>query len=117
MKQFNLKNKKIIFIVNPNSGKLSNINKNKIISDCFPNNTDIFFPKNANETSKISAKAFKKNQIVVACGGDGTVNLVADQAIIHNGIISILPFGRGNDFAKFIGIDNIKFVLGLKGFG
>ena len=35
MKQFNLKNKKIIFIVNPNSGKLSNINKNKIISDCF----------------------------------------------------------------------------------
>ena len=108
MEQFNLKNKKIIFIVNPNSGKLSNINKNKIISDCFPNNPDIFFPKNANETSKISAKAFKKNQIVVACGGDGTVNLVANQAIIHNGIISILPFGRGNDFAKFIGIDNIN---------
>ncbi len=45
MKQFNLKNKKIIFIVNPNSGKLSNINKNNIISDCFPNNPDIFFPK------------------------------------------------------------------------
>ena len=65
MKQFNLKNKKIIFIVNPNYGKLSNINKNKIISDCFPNNPDIFFPKNANETSIISAKAFKKNQIVV----------------------------------------------------
>ena len=108
MKLFNLKNKKIIFIVNPNSGKLSNKNKLKIISDCIPNNPDIFFPKNANETSKLSAEAFKKDQIVVACGGDGTVNLVANQAIIYDGIMSILPFGRGNDFAKFIGINSIK---------
>ena len=108
MKQFNLKNKKIIFIVNPNSGKLSNKNKLKIISDCIPNNPDIFFPKNANETSKLSAEAFKKDQIVVACGGDGTVNLVANQAIIYDGIMSILPLGRGNDFAKFIGINSIK---------
>ena len=108
MKQFNLKNKKIIFIVNPNSGKLSNKNKLKIISDCIPNNPNIFFPKNANETSKLSAEAFKKDQIVVACGGDGTVNLVANQAIIYDGIMSILPLGRGNDFAKFIGINSIK---------
>ena len=108
MKQFNLKNKKIIFIVNPNSGKISNKNKLKIISDCIPNNPDIFFPKNANETSKLSAEAFKKDQIVVACGGDGTVNLVANQAIIYDGIMSILPLGRGNDFAKFIGINSIK---------
>ena len=108
MKQFNLKNKKIIFIVIPNSGKLSNKNKLKIISDCIPNNPDIFFPKNANETSKLSAEAFKKDQIVVACGGDGTVNLVANQAIIYDGIMSILPLGRGNDFAKFIGINSIK---------
>ena len=108
MKQFNLKNKKIIFIVNPDSGKLSNKNKLKIISDCIPNNPNIFFPKNANETSKLSAEAFKKDQIVVACGGDGTVNLVANQAIIYDGIMSILPLGRGNDFAKFIGINSIK---------
>ena len=108
MKQFNLKNKKIIFIVNPNSGKLSNKNKLKIISDCIPSNPDIFFPKNASETSKLSAEAFKKDQIVVACGGDGTVNLVANQAIIYDGIMSILPLGRGNDFAKFIGINSIN---------
>ena len=35
MKQFNLKNKKIIFIVNPNSGKLSNINKIKLFLIAF----------------------------------------------------------------------------------
>ena len=102
----NLKNKKFIFIVNPKSGKLSKKKKIKLISDCFPSKPDIVFPKDSQETSILSAEAFKKDQIVVACGGDGTVNLVANQAINHNGIMSILPLGRGNDFAKFIGINS-----------
>lgn len=104
----NLKNKKFIFIVNPKSGKLSKKKKIKLISDCFPSKPDIVFPKDSQETSILSAEAFKKDQIVVACGGDGTVNLVANQAIIYDGIMSILPLGRGNDFAKFIGINSIK---------
>ena len=66
------------------------------------------FPKDSQETSILSAEAFKKDQIVVACGGDGTVNLVANQAINHNGIMTILPLGRGNDFAKFIGINSFN---------
>ena len=104
----NLKNKKFIFIVNPKSGKLSKKKKIKLISDCFPSKPDIVFPKDSQETSILSAEAFKKDQIVVACGGDGTVNLVANQAINHNGIMTILPLGRGNDFAKFIGINSIN---------
>ena len=104
----NLKNKKFIFIVNPKSGKLSKKKKIKLISDCFPSKPDIVFTKDSQETSILSAEAFKKDQIVVACGGDGTVNLVANQAINHNGIMTILPLGRGNDFAKFIGINSIK---------
>ena len=104
----NLKNKKFIFIVNPKSGKLSKKKKIKLISDCFPSNPDIVFAKDSQETSILSAEAFKKDQIVVACGGDGTVNLVANQAINHDGIMSILPLGRGNDFAKFIGINSIN---------
>ena len=104
----NLKNKKFIFIVNPKSGKLSKKKKIKLISDCFPSNPDIIFSKDSQETSILSAEAFKKDQIVVACGGDGTVNLVANQAINHDGIMSILPLGRGNDFAKFIGINSIN---------
>ena len=104
----NLKNKKFIFIVNPKSGKLSKKKKIKLISDCFPSKPDIVFPKDSQETSILSAEAFKKDQVVVACGGDGTVNLVANQAINHNGIMTILPLGRGNDFAKFIGINSIN---------
>ncbi len=104
----NLKNKKFIFIVNPKSGKLSKKKKIKLISDCCPSKPDIVFTKDSQETSILSAEAFKKDQVVVACGGDGTVNLVANQAINHNGIISILNLGRGNDFAKFIGINSFN---------
>ena len=104
----NLKNKKFIFIINPKSGKLSKKKKIKLISDCFPSDPEIVFAKDSQETSILSAEAFKKDQIVVACGGDGTVNLVANQAINHDGIMSILPLGRGNDFAKFIGINSIN---------
>ena len=109
----NLKNKKFIFIVNPKSGKLSKKKKIKLISDCFPSKQDIVFTKDSQETSILSAEAFKKDQIVVACGGDGTVNLVANQAINHNGIMSILPLGRGNDFAKFIGINSFNQFKGM----
>ena len=103
-----LKNKKFIFIVNPNSGKLSKKKKVKLITECFPSNPDIVFTKNSQETSFLSAQAFKNKTIVISCGGDGTANIVANQAIIHDGLMSIFPFGRGNDFAKFIGINNEK---------
>ena len=107
-----LKNKKFIFIVNPNSGKLSKKKKVKLITECFPSNPDIVFTKNSQETSFLSAQAFKNKTIVISCGGDGTANIVANQAIIHDGLMSIFPFGRGNDFAKFIGINNEKSKYG-----
>ncbi len=42
--------------------------------------------------------------VVVACGGDGLQNIVAHQAIETGGVMSILPCGRGNDFATSLKI-------------
>ncbi|MEJ6493083.1 MAG: diacylglycerol kinase family protein [Actinomycetes bacterium] len=44
--------------------------------------------------------------IVVACGGDGTVNLAVNSLPDMNIPIAVVPLGTGNDFARFIGIKN-----------
>jgi YegS/Rv2252/BmrU family lipid kinase len=94
-----------IFIVNPKAGKLTTHEKIKQIKACYSKKPpEFYFPKNINETEYLSKIAFKKNRLVIACGGDGIVNYVANQSIKYNGTMSILPLGRGNDFSKSIGI-------------
>lgn len=40
----------------------------------------------------------------VACGGDGTVNSVANALVETEAILGVLPLGSGNDFAQNIGL-------------
>ena len=48
-----------------------------------------------------------KKYLVVACGGDGFINIIAQKAINYSCKMAILPFGRGNDFARSLNIDTI----------
>jgi diacylglycerol kinase (ATP) len=41
---------------------------------------------------------------IVACGGDGTVNLVLRRLDLDRATLGILPLGSGDDFAKTVGI-------------
>ena len=43
---------------------------------------------------------------IIACGGDGTVNRVANGIIGTNCILGVVPLGSGNDFAQSIGLGN-----------
>ena len=104
-----------LFIVNSKAGKLTTKEKlNQINYCCSGQQFDVCFPTSPTETENLSQIAFKENRLVIACGGDGVVNLIANQAIKYNGTMSILPLGRGNDFAKSIGIllpEDLKRVL------
>lgn len=48
----------------------------------------------------------EKPSVVVACGGDGTINLVADAILERRIILGILPLGSANGLARELNISN-----------
>ena len=50
-----------------------------------------------------AAEAAEAKEVVVAVGGDGLVGALAG-AVRENGLLGVLPAGRGNDFARELGI-------------
>ncbi len=64
-----------------------------------------------NTHSKEEAKLFLQNNlnsfdVFVACGGDGTIQLLAKELAYSDKILGILPCGSGNDFSKLLGNPN-----------
>lgn len=57
-------------------------------------------PEHATELANDSSGEF---DIMVAVGGDGTVNEVAAGAIKSRKIMGVIPTGTGNDFARALG--------------
>ncbi len=56
------------------------------------------------EATKLARKANQEGyEVVAAIGGDGTVNEVINGLIFTETALGVIPCGRGNDFAKFIG--------------
>jgi YegS/Rv2252/BmrU family lipid kinase len=49
-------------------------------------------------------EACARGDVVVAVGGDGTVSSVAGLVAEHGGVLGMVPAGRGNDFARMLGV-------------
>ena len=45
-----------------------------------------------------------RGDVVVAVGGDGMLSSVADAVVSAQGILGLVPSGRGNDFARMLGV-------------
>ncbi len=105
--------KRILFIINPNSGKKKTENIRKAISkqiDLQNHDVSIMYSKYAGHAIELSKEAVVDNMdVVVAVGGDGTVNEIASQLVNTNTILGIVPLGSGNGLARHLGIPrNIK---------
>ena len=101
--------KRTSFIVNPLSGKLTQNEKVKILKRYFnAQNSEIIICNSRIETANKTRQEVKKGSLIVACGGDGTINLIASEVIRSKGIMAVCPMGRGNDFAKNIGITSFE---------
>jgi YegS/Rv2252/BmrU family lipid kinase len=101
--------KKVAFIINPASGIGSKASLERHIAPFFKGqngwSTEMVHTKEHQDALR-AALCFKEEgfDLVVAVGGDGTVNQVAS-ALVHSAIpMGIIPTGSGNGLARHLGI-------------
>lgn len=104
----NLLKANILFIVNPISGGK---NKSKIpgMIDIYLDKTkfnpNFSFTEYAGHAAELAEEAAKKDfDIIVAVGGDGTINEVGAKVMQYKKILAIIPQGSGNGLARFLKI-------------
>ena len=97
---------KIRFIINPISGTGKQKGKEAVIKKHLAFSYDIVYTQKSGDATMLSQKAIKDRiDIVVAVGGDGTVNECAKALIGTNTALGVVPCGSGHGFAYHIGME------------
>lgn len=99
--------KKLVFVTNPFSGARSKQNlvsllNQNIEKDLF--DYELIYTQYPQHATQISIDAAANGVFaVIAVGGDGTINEVAQGLLHTNTALGILPFGSGNGFSYHLG--------------
>jgi diacylglycerol kinase (ATP) len=101
-----MEKEKILFVVNPISGTGKQNEFIKVLGDILDSskyNHDIAYTEYRGHATRLSNLAQNTYSIIVAVGGDGTVNEVA-KGIIGNAncALGIIPVGSGNGLARHL---------------
>ena len=108
---------KFVFIVNPNAGNGSCLSEVKNLVSGRAGCEVMETPDRESTLAFIrerSAGETEDRLCFVACGGDGTVNSVANGVLrVPNAAMSVLPLGSGNDYVKAYGGKDGFFNLDL----
>jgi len=102
--------KRVLFIVNPVSGV--NQSRKTVLADAILNNLDtslfecdIRYSESAAHVRELSKEAADAHvDIIVAVGGDGTLNQVVKGMIGSGSTLALIPAGSGNGLARHLGI-------------
>lgn len=98
----------ILFIINPISGGKDKLKIPALIDanlDRSKFNANFAFTEYVGHASEIAEEAAGKNfDVIVAVGGDGTINEIASKVMQQHKILGVLPFGSGNGLARFLKI-------------
>lgn len=61
--------------------------------------------RDAEHAAREAREAFGRGDVAVAVGGDGMLRILAGEAVGRDdALVGLLPAGRGNDFARFLGL-------------
>ncbi len=99
--------KKVLILINPISGFGKQKNIENLISDNVDAtllNVDIEYTKHQGHAHQLAKKAIGEYDVIVAVGGDGTVNEVGSALIGSNTALAIIPTGSGNGLARYLKI-------------
>lgn len=100
--------KKLLYIINPISGVGAKMNIYHVIKKYTNNHLfdfDIINTKYEGHGFELANTAVNKAyDVVVAVGGDGTVNEIAKALVNSNLVLGIIPKGSGNGLARFLKI-------------
>lgn len=98
----------ILFIINPISGGKK---KSKIpgLIDTYLDKTkfspNYSYTEYIGHAAELAEEAAAKNfDVIVAVGGDGTINEIAAKVMQYKKVLGIIPFGSGNGLARFLKI-------------
>jgi diacylglycerol kinase (ATP) len=99
---------KIVFIINPVSGTERKEHIVTLIHQCFKLSKiqyDIAYTNFSGHATELTRQAIEqKYDVVVAVGGDGTINEIAQALIKTKTALAIIPQGSGNGLARHLGI-------------
>lgn len=100
--------KSILFIINPISGKKKKdflVDKIATLFDSSRFRVEVRFTERAGHGIELAMDAVRrKMDVVVAVGGDGTINEVASQLVNTDTALAIVPLGSGNGLARHLSI-------------
>ena len=100
--------KNILFIINPISGGKNKLNFPFLVKKYLDNRlytAEFAFTSGPKHAFEMTLEAVRKGvEVVVAVGGDGTINEVASAILGSKTIMGIIPSGSGNGLARSLGI-------------
>jgi len=101
------KEEKVCFIYNPSAGRGGaawRFEELKEKAKKIWNNPEFRSTRSESDIAEFTRQSADKYDLIVACGGDGTVNKVVNVLAGSGVSLGLIPLGSGNDFAKALDI-------------
>lgn len=98
---------KLCFIFNPSANRSHNkviLERIRGFAKSWGNGSELLVSGKKGDITLIAREAAKHSDMVIACGGDGTIRETAAGLKDTSAVMGIVPIGSGNDLVKTLGI-------------